>query len=87
MPRRPYAGDTWVRYENSFRDWITRRKLMPQTWAPVPGYLSDRNGIASSTTHPPSSRDVRHCHTVFHSRFDSRSSVIVWSESAPSGLV
>ena len=87
-PRRPADAGMRVRYEYSATAWTLRRKLIPHVCARPSGNRSDAKGIAISTVHPRSSRDVRRFHTVFQSRFDpTPSSVIRLSLTAPTGFV
>ena len=80
------AAGIGVRYENSFSPRATRLNCTPQSCGPGAGYRSDLNGMANSTIQPWSNRRARASHTVFQSRFESRSSVIRLSLRPPSGV-
>src|SRR5262245_57182010 len=77
---------TWVRYDHSFFQRTTRRRLMPQVCSASGWYRSDLKGIAISIVQPPSKIAVFTSHTVFQSVFGGPSSVIWLSARPPIGL-
>jgi hypothetical protein len=76
MARRPCALGSGLIDAISFFHRTMRRAFTPHTGCASRPKRSDLNGIAISNVQPCGNRAVRASHTVFQSRFMSRSSVM-----------
>ena len=85
-PEPPNAAGIGVTPAYSFFQRMTRRKLIPQSCAPLSLKRSDLNGITISVDQPPSMRADFTSHTVFQLSM-YWPSAIACSRCAPSGLV